>query len=174
MAYTAYRVRATTLSVLVLAILGIGSATTLRAQVADLAGVVGIGGSGDEDENVHRAAVVGLSAGWPVGGRLRLEGDYLFSNISKRDYNRHFLTGSVVLQGRGRTRGFFRFGAGLTRKTWPEGLGLRNHSAGVVSIGGGLTAQTSGPWFVRLEGRAYLSAGENITLVPLLSIGRTF
>ena len=170
----AYGVRSRTLRVFFLAIIGLGEAATLRAQVADLAGVVGIGGSGDEDENVHRAFVVGLSAGGPAGGRLRLEGDYLFSNISKRDYNRHFLTGGVVLQGRGRTRGFFRFGAGLTRKTWPEGLGLRNHSAGVVSIGSGLTAQTSGPWFVRLEGRAYLSAGENITLVPLLSVGRTF
>ncbi len=168
------RVRSAALWVLAVAILGIGAATTLRAQVADLAGVVGIGGSGDEDENVHRAFVVGLSAGWPTGGRLRLEGDYLLSNISKRTYNRHFLTGGVVLQGRGRTRGFFRFGAGLTRKTWPDVLGLRNRSAGVVSVGGGLTAQTSGPWFVRLEGRAYLSAGENITLVPLLSVGRTF
>ena len=154
--------------------LGMGSPAPLRAQAADLAGVLGIGGSGDEDENVHRAAVVGLSAGWPAGGRLRLEGDYLFSSINNMEYNRHFLTGSVVLQGRGRTRGFFRFGAGLTRKTWPSVLGLRNRNSGVVCIGGGLTAQTRGPWFVRLEGRAYVSGGENITLVPLLSIGRTF
>ncbi len=90
------------------------------AQPADLSIVGGGGFSAGEEQDTSGVSAVGLSFGFPYAGRHRIQFDYLFNNIHARGAeNRHFATGSYVVQGaRGRTRPFFQIGAGVVRRTF--------------------------------------------------------
>ncbi len=153
-------------------ILGVFGVPSLHGQTADVAGVVQLGGkSGDIDPGAGTWGL-GLSAGLPASSRHRLQGDYLYSKGLNRDYNCHYATGSYVLQGRGRIRGFFQVGMGMESVKFATQPLLGHSTSWVALIGGGGRFEIGRALFARVEGRAYF--GDQSTLLSILvSFGRS-
>jgi hypothetical protein len=136
-----------------------------------------------------------VTLGWPFGLANKLQFDYTFAHIERETassggfspsiHNRHFFTGSYVLQKRrGRYRPFVQVGAGVQYETNNDNQVInrdlyatsRTVFAGVV--GAGVTVELGRGAFVRPQFHTYLAPGPthniNVTALPCLGFGWRF
>lgn len=145
------------------------------AQTADLSIVGGGGFSAGEEQDTHAVSAVGLSFGYPYSGRHRIQFDYLFNNVHGSIENRHFATGSYVMQAnRGRTRPFFQIGAGVVRRTFSTPFGWANDTSFAAVFGGGATISMWESLFIRPQVRLYGHVGPTLTVLPSVAVGYRF
>jgi hypothetical protein len=127
-------------------------------------------------------------AGATFAWRDRVQFDYSFGHFTPGviDYNRHFFTGSYVIQPHGRRiRPFLQFGGGIEYETNNANQvvnrafasnDFRTAFAGVV--GAGVTIEIGRAFFVRPQFRTYLAPGPNrtvdVTAFPTLAFGWRF
>ncbi len=164
-----------TLKLIVQLITAIVLAVPALAQTADLSVVGGGGFSAGEEQDTHAVSAVGLSFGYPYSGRHRIQFDYLFNNVHGSIENRHFATGSYVMQGtRGRTRPFFQIGAGVVRRTFSTPLGWANDTSFAAVFGGGATISVWESLFIRPQVRVYGHVGPTLTVLPSVAVGYRF
>jgi hypothetical protein len=160
---------------LVVLLIAIALAFPAVAQQADLSIVGGGGLTAGDDQNTDAAAAVGVSFGFPYAGRHRIQFDYLFTDINDNIENRHFVTGSYVMQAnRGRTRPFFQIGAGVVRRTYSSPFGFANETNFAGVFGGGATIYLQESLFLRPQVRVYAHVGPTLTVLPSIGLGYRF
>ncbi len=153
-------------------------------QRTDVSAVAGGGFSIEEEGGTSGIVAVGASAGFPYDGRHRLQFDYMFHEVLARTEQRHFLTGSYMIQKKaGRTRPFFQIGCGLAiRKLQVQAQGpggpifVRDdweNALGVV-LGGGATVDLGRSLFIRPQFRIHGHVGPTLTLLPSMAVGWRF
>jgi hypothetical protein len=166
----------------------LASSHVLWGQRFEFSGTGGFGVADGDGYGKSRVPSGGVTFGWPDNAAHKLQFDYTFAHLDRRfiDYNRHFFTGSYVVQPRrGRTRPFLQFGAGIQYETnnANEVVGryfpsndFRTAFAGV--LGAGITIDLAGSLFIRPQVRAYIAPGQsdsiNGTVIPSVGLGLRF
>jgi hypothetical protein len=87
--------------------------TQMQGQSFEISGLGGFGVADGDGYGKSRVTSGGVTFGWPYASGHKLQFDYTFAHLERRfiNYNRHFFTGSYVIQPRqGRTRPFFSSG----------------------------------------------------------------
>ncbi|HEY2012294.1 MAG TPA: hypothetical protein VGH38_02285 [Bryobacteraceae bacterium] len=178
----------------------LGLAGAGQAQRIEAAGNAGFGIVDRNGFGRPTAVLGGVTIGWPYSATQRVQFDYALNHFEREcggcgsvSYNRHFFTGSYVIEPRARVRPFLQIGAGVQYETnngnqviraiWPAG-GIRDTDAydfrtvfaGV--LGAGLTVQLGHSAFIRPQIRAYLAPGPvhsvNLTAMPAIGMGWRF
>jgi hypothetical protein len=166
----------------------LASARLMPGQNFEASGNGGFGVADGDGYGKSRAPSGGVTLGWPYTSAHKLQFDYTFAHLERRfiNYNRHFFTGSYVIQPRqGRTRPFLQFGAGIqyetNNATQVVGRDFPSHDfrtvfAGVV--GAGVTIELGHSAFIRPQVRTYLAPGDhrtvNVTALPSVGVGVRF
>ncbi len=157
-----------------------------RAQDLEISGLAGYGVTGGDDQDAAGTAGFGASLLWPATSRHAFQFDYLFGDFKDRIFNRHFLTGSYVLQGRGRVSPMLQVGAGAVITSFdarvvrvppgaPRPAGISTTETDfTLLVGAGFTIDASPRLFLRPQVRLYAYAGPTVTLVPSLAVGWRF
>jgi hypothetical protein len=163
------------------------SARSMHGQNFEASGNGGFGVAERDGFGIPGVPSGGGTLGWPSASTHKVQFDYAFGHMERNliHYNRHFFTGSYVIQPRpGRTRPFLQFGAGVQYETnnanQVVGRDLFNDSRTVFTgvLGAGVTIELGHSAFIRPEVRTYLALGENrtinVTALPCLGLGRRF
>jgi hypothetical protein len=160
-------------------------ALVVQALAQDIS-VAGAGGYATGEESRTRAvSAAGVSAGLPFASRHRIQFDYMFNNVPGAPENRHFVTGSYVVQGKkGRARPFFQVGAGVVQRhvqgyftdaasnstIWVDD----RETSFAVLLGAGVTVEVWRSLFIRPQLRVYGHVGPTLTLLPGVAVGWHF
>lgn len=166
------------------------STASLNGQSLEASGVGGFGVADGDGYGKSRVPSGGVAFGWPYDSAHKVQFDYIFAHLERRfsKYNRHFFTGSYVLQARrGRNRPFLQIGAGVQYETnnAKEVVGrdfrfndFRTAFAGVLSVG--TTVELGRSAFIRPQLRSYAAPGPtrsrpvNVTVLPCVGFGLRF
>jgi len=165
------------------------SARSMHGQNLEVSGIGGFGVADGDGYGKSRVPSGGVALAWPCTSAHKLQFDYTFGHLERRfiKYNRHFFTGSYVLQARqGRNRPFLQIGAGVQYETnnANEVVGrdfpfneFRTAFAGV--LGAGITVQLGRSAFMRPQLRTYVApgatrSGVNVTVLPCAGFGWRF
>lgn len=89
------------------------------AQSANISAVAGVGVGFGERQDRGGLAAAGASVAFPISaGRRKVQLDYFLGRFTSRGENRHFVTGSYVVQfSTGGPQPFFQIGAGIGTRT---------------------------------------------------------
>jgi hypothetical protein len=164
-------------------------ACATRGQTFEAFGSGGFGVADGDGYGKSQVPSGGVAFGWPYGSAHKVQFDYAFAHLERRfiNYNRHFFTGSYVLQTRqGRSRPFLQVGAGVQYETnnADEVVGrylpfndFRRAFAGI--LGAGVTVELGHAVFMRPQLRTYIAPGQtgsgvNVTVLPCLGFGWRF
>lgn len=148
------------------------------AQDFEITGLGGYGTSGGEAARTGVSAF-GASFAWSPS-KHGLQVDYMFTDFKARIFQRHFLTGSYLLQGkRGRVRPHLHVGAGVMI----ESLNLRGlmlppgaspsttDTSFAATLGFGVTINATERLFIRPLVRGYGYVGPNFAIIPAVAVG---
>lgn len=183
---------------LVLCLLSTGilaSVGSMYGQTFELSGNGGFGVAERDGFGIRSAPSGGVALGWPFGLTNKLQFDYTFADIERDTatsgglapsiHNRHFFTGSYVLQKpQGRYRPFLQIGAGVQYETNNDNQVINrdlyptSRTAFVGVVGGGVTVELGRGAFIRPQFRTYLASGPthniNVTALPSVGLGWRF
>jgi hypothetical protein len=169
------------------------SACSMFAQNFEASGNGGFGVAERDGFGIPSVPSGGVTFGWQFSLANKLQVDYAFGHIERQNgtgitpsiHNRHFSTGSYVLQKpQGRYRPFVQIGAGVQYETNNDNQVInrdlyatsRTAFAGVV--GAGLTVELGRGAFIRPQARTYIALGPthniNVTALPCLGFGWRF
>ena len=135
------------------------SARSMHGQNFEASGNGGFGVAERDGRGIPGVPSGGVTFGWPYTSTRKFQFDYTFGHIERNliHYNRHFFTGSYVIQPRqGRNRPFLQFGAGVQYETnnanevvgrdFPFNV-FRTAFAGIIGVG--ITVELGHSAFIR-------------------------
>lgn len=160
----------------------------------DVSANAGVGVAERDSFGLRAVPSVGASLRAAVTAHHRLQFDYAFGHLERETpvggfapsiHNRHFFTGSYVLQSAtGRVRPFLQIGAGVQRETNNDNEVIRRdlyataHTSLAGVAGAGLTVRITRGLFIRPQVRVWFANNEThdvkVTAIPSVSVGWQF
>ncbi len=151
--------------------------TPIYAQNAEIGATAGFGVTAGEDIGRSFTSGGGASLKW-IPGLHGLGMDYFYANSRRGGVNnRHFVTGSYVVQQRaGTTRPFFQVGVGILRQTAknPFDGPASGDTDFALTLGAGAAIYVRPSIAIRPELRTYWFVGPSISLVPTVTVAWRF